>query len=136
MIGYGVLSVVDDWVSYFERKISNHYKEQENARRSEQEKQRAREQQAQRERMWREERRKREERKQWQERSRSIPFGNDKQKHALQIFGFSDSQYTQEQLNKKWKELMKKNHPDNGGSEAKAKEINDAYDVLNKKFKG
>ena len=38
--------------------------------------------------------------------------------------------FTVEQINKKKKELMKKNHPDIGGDPAKAVEINAAYDLL------
>ena len=50
---------------------------------------------------------------------------------ALILFGYKDiSLVTESDLKKKYRFLIKKAHPDNGGSEEKTQTINECYKVL------
>ena len=49
--------------------------------------------------------------------------------HAMDIFGFKTIESV-EQITKRHKELMQKNHPDRGGSDYLAAQINQAKDIL------
>jgi hypothetical protein len=53
---------------------------------------------------------------------------------AKEIFGF-DEVSSMEQITKRHKELMQKNHPDRGGSDYLAAQINQAKDILVEQFK-
>ena len=48
---------------------------------------------------------------------------------ALRLFGFT-SNFTKEELKKRYLELSKKYHPDLNGDEEMMKKINSAYEVL------
>jgi DnaJ-class molecular chaperone len=48
---------------------------------------------------------------------------------ALQVFGF-DAVPAEEKIVKRHRELIQKNHPDRGGSDFLAAQINQAKDVL------
>lgn len=51
---------------------------------------------------------------------------------AMDVFGITEIPSTKAELNKQFKQLALKNHPDLGGSEEKMKLINQAKDVLDK----
>lgn len=52
---------------------------------------------------------------------------------ALKLFSIDDLRELNEtNLKKKFRELMRENHPDRGGDEEKAKQINEAYSILKK----
>ena len=58
-----------------------------------------------------------------------------KYENALRMFGVR-TPFTADQLHRRWRELMKSNHPDAGGSTAKAAQINENYQMLLKYASG
>lgn len=58
-----------------------------------------------------------------------------KYENALQMFGVR-TPFTADQLHRRWRELMKSNHPDAGGSTVKAAQINENYQMLLKYASG
>lgn len=58
-----------------------------------------------------------------------------KYESALRMFGVR-TPFTADQLHRRWRELMKSNHPDAGGSTAKAAQINENYQMLLKYASG
>jgi len=62
------------------------------------------------------------------------PSVNDDVATALQIFGI-ESADSEEQIIQRHRELMQKNHPDRGGSDYLASQINEAKEVLLKHIK-
>jgi len=69
-----------------------------------------------------------------QHAEQSKPSVNDDVDKALQIFGI-DSVSSEEQIIQRHRELMQKNHPDRGGSDYLAAQINEAKEVLLKQVK-
>ena len=64
------------------------------------------------------------------------PSSGQKNKTSLQILEFpADTHVTLEMIMKRHRELVKKHHPDNGGSHEKMAEINQAVAELKKRFK-
>jgi len=59
---------------------------------------------------------------------------NDDVNQALQVFGL-ESVSTEEEIIQRHRELMQKNHPDRGGSDFLASQINEAKEVLLKHLK-
>ena len=56
--------------------------------------------------------------------------------HAIKIFGIKGlNKINEDDIKKKYRRLMQINHPDVGGSEEKAKEVNEAHDILKKALK-
>lgn len=58
-----------------------------------------------------------------------------KYENALRMFGVR-TPFTADQLHRRWRELMKSNHPDAGGSTVKAAQINENYQMLLKYASG
>lgn len=58
-----------------------------------------------------------------------------KYENALRMFGVR-TPFTADQLHRRWRELMKSNHPDAGGSTLKAAQINENYQMLLKYTSG
>ena len=58
------------------------------------------------------------------------PSSTNEYANAMKLFGLTGT-YTQEELKKKYRELLKKYHPDNyNGDDTYAKKINEAYSLL------
>ena len=68
---------------------------------------------------------------QYQQKS-SMPPVNE-YSNAMKLFGLTGNNYSQEELKKKYRGLLKKYHPDNyNGDDTYAKKINEAYALLKK----
>lgn len=65
----------------------------------------------------------------WHKKREKRRTSNGSIKEAQEILNLGDS-FTKEDIEKAYKNLMKKVHPDQGGSEALAKQLNQAKDAL------
>ena len=68
---------------------------------------------------------------QYQQKSSTPPV--NEYSNAMKLFGLTGNNYSQEELKKKYRGLLKKYHPDNyNGDDTYAKKINEAYALLKK----